>query len=156
MKPGKRFEEKFRESAEACGMVVRIPDKVGFANGRAFSEESEADFFVFTAEGSFLVECKAVNRGFLQFYNVKEHQEKALLEFDSVSESTHGILAVEFYDKEGYRKPKRMFMLPIDAWLRYKESSGRSSMTIDAFSKLGVECPYVGSRYLIDFGAWFR
>lgn len=154
MNPGKRFEKKFGDSVEGSGLVVRIPDKLIAKGNRIISEESEADFLVFFNDDSFMVECKAVNRNYLQFYNVKEHQEDSLSRFDSFSAKTHGILAVEFYDKAGYRKPKRMFLLTIDEWMLYKESSGRKSMPIRDFEALGIECPYVKGKYVIDLGSW--
>ena len=156
MNPGKRFEQKFRESMPPGAFVMRIPDKLYMLGGRLMSEESEGDFIVATGSDTFLIECKATNKKSLQFYNVKEHQELSLACFDGVGENTHGLLAVEFYDKDGYRKPKRMFLMPIGEWLRFKAGTSRKSMPISEFERSGVEVPFVGSRYAVDFGRWSR
>lgn len=155
MNAGKRFEQKFRESIEPHAYVLRIPDNVYMRGNRLMGNESEADFLVVTGTDSYLVECKATNRPSLQFYNVKEHQEVSLMEFDDIGERSHGLLAVEFYDKVGYHKPHRMFLLPISEWMRFKAESGRKSMPIKAFEELGVELTYEKGAYTFD-GVWFK
>ena len=152
---GKRFEKKFREAMEPHGFVLRIPNSVQPCGGRLVGSETEADFLVATGEDSYLVECKASNRPRLDFYNVKEHQEESLAEFDAMGPRCHGFLAVEFYDKETYRRAHRMFLLPIRKWLGFKADSERKSMPVSAFEELGKELPYVGSGYVFD-GRWFR
>ena len=154
MNPGKRFEQKFRESIEPYAYVLRIPDNVYMCGNRLIGSESEADFLVVTGTDSFLVECKATNKKSLQFYNVKEHQETSLMEFDDIGERSHGFLAVEFYDKAGYHKPHRMYLLPIVEWMRYKEESGRKSMPMSAFDELGVRLEYQKGLYAFE-GKWF-
>ena len=155
MKPGKRFEAKFREAVGRHAFVLRIPDAVRVVGGRTIGAETEADFLVVDGTDSYLVECKAVNRPRLDFYNVKPHQEEALAGFDAIGDRSHGFLAVEFYDREGYRKPHRMFLLPISEWLRYKAESGRKSMPVVEFERLGLEVRYAGGSYDFD-GRWFR
>lgn len=155
MKPGKRFEEKFRRAMEGYGYVLRIPDSVRVAGGRIVSSETDADFMVAAPDGSYLVECKATNRPRLEFYNVKGHQEEALEGFDAIGGGCHGFLAVEFYDRRGYRYPHRAFLLPISDWMGFRGSSGRKSMPLSAFEELGVEMPYARGAYLFD-GRWFR
>lgn len=155
MSAGKRFWEKFRLTMEPHGYVLRIPDNVHMAGGRIVSTETDADFLVQTESGTYLVECKATGEARLPFYNVKGHQEEALSDFDALGDSCHGILAVEFYDKRGYKLPHRMFLLPIEEWTRYKLSSGRKSMPLSSFEDLGVELKYGRSSYVFD-GRWFR
>lgn len=155
VKAGKRFEQKFREAMEPHAYVLRIPDSVRFVGGHMIGEETDADFLVVTGEDSYLVECKAANRPRLDYGNVKPHQEEALSDFDAIGERCHGFLAVEFYDKEGYRKPHRMFLLPIGEWLGFKSGSSRSSMPLSAFEEMGKELPYTGGMYVFD-GRWFR
>lgn len=155
MKAGKRFEAKFRLAMEPHAFVLRIPDSVRAVGGRLVGSETEADFLVVTGEGSYLVECKATNKPRLEFYNVKEHQEASLARFDAVGGRCHGLLAVEFYDKAGYRKAHRMFLLPIMRWLDYKRVSKRRSMPLSEFEARGVELPYRRGGYVFD-GRWFR
>lgn len=155
IKAGKRFEQKFREAMEPHAYVLRIPDNVHFVGGHMVSEETDADFIVVTGDDSYLVECKASNRPRLDYGNVKPHQEDALADFDAMGDRCHGMLAVEFYDKGGYRMPHRMFLLPIAEWLRFKEESGRKSMPVAAFEEFGKELPYSGGAYKFD-GRWFR
>lgn len=155
VKAGKRFEQKFRECMEPHAYVLRIPDNVHFVGNHMISDETDADFLVVTGDDSFLVECKATNQRSLNYVNVKAHQESALADFDAIGERCHGFLAVEFYDREGYRKPHRMFLLPIRKWLGFKADSERKSMPVSAFEELGKELPYVGSSYVFD-GRWFR
>lgn len=152
MNPGKRFENTFRKSVD--GFVMRIPDKVYLMGNRVMSDESEADFVVANEHGVFLVECKAVNRPRLDFYNVKEHQERSLVDFDGAGGFTGGLLAVEFYDPEGYRKPRRMFLLSIRDWLAFKDGTERKSMPVSEFERVGRECPQTGSLYAVDFSAF--
>ena len=155
MNPGKRFEKKFKESMEPHAFVLRIPDNVVFFKGRAIGNESDADFLIVNGDCSFLVECKATSQRSLEFRKVMEHQEVSLIEFDETGERSHGFLAVEFYDNASYRKPHRMFLLPISEWMRYKAESGRKSMPIKAFAELGVELAYAKGAYAFD-GRWFR
>lgn len=155
VKAGKRFEEKFRRAMEPHAWVLRIPDNVHMAGSRLIGSETEADFIVVTGSDSYLVECKAANRPRLDYGNVKEHQESALAEFDAIGEHCHGFLAVEFYDKAGYRRPHRMFLLPIGRWVWYKAVSGRKSMPVETFEEYGVELPYERGSYRFD-GRWFR
>lgn len=155
VRAGKRFEEKFRLAMEPHGYVLRIPDNVHAAGGRVASTETDADFMVQTGTDAYLVECKAVNRPRLEYYNVKEHQEEALSDFDAMGDRCHGFLAVEFYDARGYRFPHRMFLLPISRWLAYKEESGRKSMPMAEFERSGVELPYGRGAYVFD-GRWYR
>lgn len=155
IKAGKRFEQKFRECMEPHAYVLRIPDSVRFVGGRMVGEETDADFLVVTGEDSYLVECKAANRPRLEYGNVKPHQETALADFDAIGERCHGFLAVEFYDRGGYRLPHRMFLLPISEWLGFKAGTERASMPLSAFEEKGKELPYEGGGYVFD-GRWFR
>ena len=155
MNPGKRFEQKFMDSFEPHDYVRRIPDNVYMCENRLMGNESEADFLVVTGTDAYLIECKATCGESLQFRSVKEHQEVSLVEFDDIGERSHGFLAVEFYDKEGYHKPHRMFLLPIGEWMRYKADSGRKSMPIKAFEEMGVELAYKKGAYAFE-GRWFR
>lgn len=152
---GKRFEQKFRQAMEPHAYVFRIHDNVFVKCGRIMSSETEADFLVADGDDAYLVECKATGLKSLKHSNVKEHQEKALLGFDSMGLSTHGFLAVEFYNTVGYRLPHRMFLLPIIEWMSYKAESGRKSMPISAFEEFGVELPYRNGNYVFD-GRWSR
>lgn len=155
VKAGKRFEQKFREAMEPYAYVLRIPDSVRFVGGRMVGEETDADFLVINGSGSYLVECKAVNRPRLDYGNVKPHQEAALSEFDAIGEHCHGFLAVEFYDRCGYFKPHRMFLLPVSEWIDFKATSPRKSMPLSAFEERGHELYYDSGRYWFD-GRWFR
>lgn len=149
MNPGKRFENKFRESLS--GLTIRINDKVSMRNGHVFSEESEADFVCFQNSGNvYLVECKAISLKSFPFQKIKEHQENSLLDFESLHPSFHGLIALEFYDKNGYRLPKRMFLIGIKDFLSYKKTCGRKSLPIKDAEKIGTECLYVGSKYIIE------
>lgn len=154
MKPGKRFEQKFRASVDADSFAMRIADKVFQAQGKIYSEESEADFLVSSGAGIFLIECKATLLNNLPFRQVKDHQMNSLLEFDTSNEHAHGLLAVEFYNAKSYRAPKIMYLLDVNDWIAYTASSNRKSMPRSAFEQLGIECPYQGSIYALDFGRW--
>lgn len=150
MNPGKRFEQKFRESVPDGTFIMRIADKVYTINGRTYSEESEADFLAANSEGAYLIECKATQETRLPYSKVLPHQEEALAKFDALGDHTHGLLAVEFYDKGGYRGPKCMFLLPISRWFEFKRVvPSRSSMPMSAFEKLGRRIEYAKGRYLL-------
>lgn len=149
--PGKRFEAKFRESMPDGVFCIRIPDKTYILNGRTYSDESEADFIAANGVETYLIECKATATKSLRRDHVRQHQEQSLSAFDALGENTHGMLAVEFYDKEGYRKPKRMFMLPIGRWYEFwRIVPSRSSMPMHAFESMGFEVPYEKGRYRFD------
>lgn len=146
MNPGKRFENKFRESLG--GITIRINDKVSVRNGFVVSKESEADFVCFQKSGNvYLVECKSVSRKSFPFDQIKDHQERSLIDFELLHPSFHGLIALEFYNKESYRLPKRMFLIGIKDFLFYKTSCGRKSIPIKDAEAIGTECPYIGSRY---------
>lgn len=154
MNEGKRFEQKFRESVKQCGFILRIPDKLTMRGGHLISEQTEADFVAVVGDETYLIECKATNRPRLEFYNVKEHQEQSLHEFDHAGKHSHGILAVEFYDKKRYGFANAMFLMPIEVWLAFKEETNRKSMPLKVFEERGVLCPYEKGKYQLDFGAW--
>lgn len=149
MKAGKRFEKKFRESVETFAFVLRLADSTSTWGSHA-SKETEADFMVTDGISSYLVECKATSGKSLPIRNVKDHQVHSLQVFDKLGEHTHGLLAVEFYDKEGYRKPKRMFLLPVSEWVAFTEDATRSSMPISEFEKRGREIFYKGGKYQFE------
>lgn len=155
MNPGKRFEEKFRLTMEPHAFVLRIPDAVFVNGGKVMSSETEADFLVATQDDAYLVECKATSLKSLKYENVKSHQEDSLFGFEELGERNHGILAVEFYNREGYRKPHQMFLLPIAEWFAFKASSNRKSMPIAEFRKRGVELEYQKAAYVFK-GRWFK
>lgn len=154
MNEGKRFEQKFRESLNQCGFILRIPDKLIMRGGHLFSEQTEADFIAVVGDETFLIECKAVGTKSLPYQNVKEHQERSLHEFDHAGKHSHGILAVEFYDKKRYGGANNMFLMPIETWLAFKDEESRKSMPIAVFEERGVKCPYAKGKYVLDFGAW--
>lgn len=146
MNPGKRFENKFRESLG--GITIRINDKVSVRNGFVVSKESEADFVCFQESGNvYLVECKATSLKSFPFSKIEEHQENSLVDFENLHPYFHGLIALEFYNKESYRLPKRMFLIGIKDFLFYKTSCGRKSIPIKDAEAIGTECPYIGSRY---------
>lgn len=146
--PGKRFERKFSESIPDGVFCIRIPDKVYLLNGKTYSEETEADFIASDGTHAYLIECKATSSRSLRRDSVRPHQERSLSEFDSLGDNAHGVLAVEFYDKAGYRKPKRMFLLPIERWFTFwKIVPSRSSMPIHAFESMAYEVPYSKGAY---------
>lgn len=149
MNPGKRFENKFRESLG--GITIRINDKVSVRNGFVVSKESEADFVCFQESGNvYLVECKATSLKSFPFSKIEEHQENSLVDFENLHPYFHGLIALEFYDKRGYRYPKRMFLVGIKDFLSYKLSCGRKSLPINDAEKIGTECFYCGSKYQVE------
>lgn len=154
MNEGKRFEQKFRESLSQCGFILRIPDKLIMRGGHLLSEQTEADFIAVVGDETYLIECKAVGAKSLPYKNVKEHQERSLHEFDHAGKHSHGILAVEFYDKKRYGFANAMFLMPIEVWLAFKEETNRKSMPLKVFEERGVLCPYEKGKYQLDFGAW--
>ena len=92
MKPGKRFERKFRESLSRLpGLHVRIID-----GGDRLKERMPADFWYFPKRGgAVLIECKATRGKSIRHDRVT--QLDALLDFDAVSDTTASLIAVNFY-----------------------------------------------------------
>lgn len=154
MNPGKRFEQKFREAVERNGMTIRIADKLIPKGDHVISEQSEADFLVAQNGEIFLIECKATCAKSLPFEKVQEHQEDSLLEFSDQGEHTHGILAVEFYEKSTrYGSGNNCYLLPIEAWFGFKKITDRKSMPLSAFELLAKKCSYKNGGYMIDLEA---
>lgn len=140
--PGKRFEEKFKESLDRKGYALRIQDKVFMGqNGRLLSKEGEGDFWYFAKSGDvYLIECKAT--GVPRFPFDKLTQEQSLVDFEAVAESYHSLVALNFYG-ENIRTDNRCFLIPIWDYLDYKLTCGRKSMPLSAAEQVGTECPRI-------------
>ena len=152
---GKRFEEKFKLTMERAGLIaMRIPDVANVRSGVRYGRDTMADFVVMGDGVTCLVECKATSSRNLRHDRVHRHQVRSLLDVDAM-EGHMGLLAVEFFDRRGYRFPHRMYLLPVSEWVRHMETSGRKSMPEGDFARLGVELPYSGSSYVFD-GRWSR
>lgn len=157
MNNGKRFEAKFRESAEAAGYCLRIPDKLVMRGGHLMSEETEADFVVVSGTETFLVECKSTHLASLPFDRVRGHQERSLVEFDAAGPHAHGVLAVEFYERgERYGVGCACYLMPIAEWAAFRAVTSRKSAPRSLFEGRAVACPYVRGLYSLDFGRWAR
>lgn len=150
---GKRLETKFRNAFSPYGYVLRIPDKVYFDKGCTYSEKTDADFLIATKDGVYLIECKATQNKSLPFNNIADHQIEALSKFDDIAPFTHGFLAVEFYHKDGYRLPHRLFLLPIKVFNAYKAQTNRKSIPISFFEEYAQELKYVRGNYQF-MGIW--
>lgn len=142
LNPGKRFERAFKASLDSAGYALRINDKCYLSQGgRLLSEPSEGDFWFFSPEGrAFLVECKACGVRSFPFSNLRPEQEAALLRFDSVSERTHGVVALNFYG-ERIRGKNALYLVGIADYLAFKASAGRKSLPEAAAAEIGITCP---------------
>lgn len=140
--PGKRFEDKFKDSLDRKGYALRIQDKVFMGqNGRLLSKEGEGDFWFFSGTGDvFLIECKAT--GTRRFPFEKLTQEESLLGFEQVAGNFHSLVALNFYG-ENVRTDNRCFLIPIRDYMDYKLACGRKSMPLSAAEQVGTECPRI-------------
>ena len=136
MNPGKRFEDKFRESLDLLpGFGMRIID-----GGDRLKERMPADFWYFpTTGGAYLIECKAVMGKSLPIAKVTQLPE--LLRFEGTSPDCHALIAVNFYGKN-IRKDNRCLLMRA---VTFAALSGgkRKSVPLKAFEHLGYEAPRI-------------
>lgn len=157
---GKVFEKSFQKSVESQGhKAFRITDAMySLGNGAVGAQPSLADFWVFLLGDGFvsvvLAECKAVSGKSLPFNRLAEHQFNALLDVEGMHETSHGVIPVNFYDKDDVRKCNRLFVVPVDVWKEYVESGSRKSLPISACEDdvRIIECKRVGSIW--DVSPW--
>lgn len=152
--PGKRFEGKLLASMRGAGMfAMRIPDKLYLAGGRIASEETPADFIASYAQcydgklRQYLIEAKACSKNRIMYSQLKEHQERALLEFDALHEDSHGYVAVNYYDPVSISRLDVCFLIPISTWVSMRDAEGamKSLSHDECLSADGaVICPKVG------------
>lgn len=157
---GKIFERELFASLQKSGFrVSRITDKTFWAGNRMMSSESEADFWVFGAAERLsvaLVEAKSVSAKSLPLDRLQEHQESALVGYDSYHGDCHGFVAVNFYDKNDKRGFNTAFLIPIKTWMGFKrkmEALGRKSIPLAAFEEEPsvIKCPRIkGQMYDTD------
>lgn len=142
---GTVFQKQFRDSCRAAGHFVhRIKDNV-YATSRGMrSEKSPADFIVIgeNPSHSYLVECKAVAGKSIPLDRLEKHQLDSLIEFDAISENTHGVVAVNMYDGNDCRGYNRLFLVPIAEWVQFAERNDRKSIPLSYLEESGsvVEC----------------
>lgn len=159
---GKAFERELAASMRAAGLLVhRIRDCVMYANGRSYGEKNPCDFYALAPVGdsvvALAVEAKAVSGESIPFDRLQRHQLEALLEFDSISRSMGGYVAVNFYELGNLRGLNRMFMVPVAFWAAKMASSDRKSLAMSECEAAVecVECPRcAGSEY--DMRGWSR
>lgn len=139
--PGKRFEKSFKASMDAVGYAMRIPDRCFLApSGRLLSEPSEGDFLFFAENGhTYLVECKATGQRRLPFDAVKPEQVAELERFDSVSDTCHGVVAINFYGAN-LREKNALYLVGIADFKRRKAESVRKSLSEEEAGKIGLRC----------------
>lgn len=136
---GKIFEQELFKSFRNVGLIpYRITDRTFFAGNRVLSQESEADFWVFSANETLsaaLIEAKAVSGKSLPFERLKEHQREALTTFDGYHDNAHAFVAIDFYDKDNRRNFNTAYLVPISVWNEYVEKlekAGHKSIPIKA------------------------
>ena len=152
--PGKRFEARLADSLRTVGLYVqRIPDKVYWTGRRIVSEETPADFIASYAQcydgrlRQYLIEAKACSKNRIMYSQLKEHQERALLEFDALHEDSHGYVAVNYYDPVSIARLDVCFLIPIATWVSMRDAEGamKSLSHDECLSADGaVICPKVG------------
>lgn len=156
--PGKRFEGKLLSSMKAVGMfAMRIPDKLYWTGSRIASEETPADFIASYACGydgelhQYLIEAKACSKNRIMFSQLKEHQESALSEFESLHRNSHGFVAVNYYDSVSLSRLDVCFLVPISVWVALKNAeNAMKSLSHDECLEHDeiVFCPKMaGSKY---------
>lgn len=104
---------------------------------------------------TFVAECKITKKEYIPFDAVKDHQEIALYRVKhgifnhKIADTSYSQLPFDLFQmfqQEAYvvifwnvkRGDKRMTIIPIDEWMREKESSSRKSLTYERSCELGV------------------
>lgn len=152
--PGKRFERELKASMELAGfMVERIPDGVYWDGRRMASNRTPADFHAWIAGSSLkslMIEAKASGSGRFEFSRLESHQMESLAKFESIHKDALGYVALNFYDPANLRVMNRCYMVPINVWVEYAQSSERKSLPLSACEEDGriIFCPRMkGSMY---------
>lgn len=136
MNPGKRFEAKFHESLRRLpGVSMRIYDGGQYAKIQQMGDFLYWDFFGHT----WLFECKATKEKSFPIAKLKDHQLEGLLQFDSLHESNHGIIAINFYG-ENVREKNNCYLVTATRYQHELENLGRSSFPEEMISEMGILC----------------
>lgn len=161
---GKAFEREFRKSLEGepRAAVYRIHDSV-YLKGRGASRSVVAsptpgDFWCFyrlpdDTLCANLVECKATQEGRLPLSMLTQNQVASLGAFDVFSRSSHGWVAVNFYDRYSLSAHNSCYLLGVEDY-NALVFEGRKSVREDELAGVGVPCPRAkGGVY--DMSGWY-
>lgn len=134
--PGKRFEGKFRKSLLLLpGASCRFEDGGAVAKNRQL-----ADFMYWDYDGnSFAFECKATKKPAFPMCDMGDGQMDGLLEWESMHESYHALVALNFYG-ENVARDNRCILVEARSLMRYLEYRGRKSVPADDAAEIGWEC----------------
>lgn len=134
--PGKRFEGKFRKSLLLLpGASCRFEDGGAVAKNRQL-----ADFMYWDYDGnSFAFECKATKKPAFPMCDMGDGQMDGLLEWESMHESYHALVALNFYG-ENVARDNRCILVEARSLMRYLEYRGRKSIPADDAAEIGCEC----------------
>lgn len=135
MRPGKRFEAKFRQSLMRLpGRAYRIHD-----GGNRVLEVEPGDFWYFSPTGrAFLIECKAEAGPSIRHDRLT--QLDALLGFEAVSDRAASLVAVNFYGRD-IRRDNRCILVPAWAFAAHALTGGRASLSAKEAERIGIEAP---------------
>ena len=146
---GKVFESRMYASLRKLGgWTARFADIVNVdasGNMRKISAVSPPDYIHCNDRFNFLVECKTLKvpddkrTGRFDFSRVDPHQIEDLIQFDAVSKSHTGILAILIYNTaKGKDRTYRCFMIPISVWTSIVNNlcGSRKSMPAEYFDLL--------------------
>ena len=167
MKPGKKFEEDFKNSIPNNYYWYRLKDqfmsnydddskeaKAGNAkydDSKRFTLKSDYDYQVFTGELLYCLELKSCQGKSLPFKNVKDHQINSLLEVSLKDSVVAGIVI-------NYRDYEKTIFIDIDDYLDYLNESDRKSIPVDDAIEIGeiIRQQIRRTRYIYDLKYFFE
>ena len=95
---GKKFETRFAQDWKRCfpgTLIYRLPDQQsGYAGG---GSSNPCDFFCFTGNELFMVECKAHKSGSIPFSAIRQYEK--MLDYKGLKNIFTGVV-VWFYEKD--------------------------------------------------------
>ena len=134
---GKTFEKELLDALRERypdGYIERNQDRTVY--GRPdLSLPSPPDLIALTGDDNYLIECKAKAGKSMPFFysssgpTLSEHQEEYLLNFDALSESHHGYVAINLYNNKKGRF-NRAWLVPIEYYVHYMNRYPRKSISI--------------------------
>lgn len=158
VKPGKRFEAKFKKSLDLLpGWAARFRDNsAGFGsqygNG-AMGETNPGDFIYLDPHGrNYLVECKATRQVSFPFEHISDEQLAELARFERMGPGFKAYVAINYYLGDT-RLKNECILVGIGQFLAYRKGTTRKSIHEDDAAMIGWRCEHEkGNIWKLPFG----
>lgn len=143
-KPGKKFEEDFMKSVPDEWFCYRLKDSSGSwskTDASRFTPKNICDFFVFTGDKLYGIECKSFKGKSMPYSNISKIQKDGLSEMCFYAPGNAvGCFILNFRDIN------ETYFLDASSLLNIKAMSNRKSISLKECKKYGTQIPQTLKR----------